>query len=100
MRKDLVFAVAASVIMGALVFDKEITRADAVILSSLFILYMWITLKGAKTSSGGTEVPDGSADTSAGGNTEMPVWKGVMWIVLGLAALVGLLYQQVGLQIF
>ena len=88
-RKDLVFAVAASVIMGALVFDREITRADAVILSSLFILYMWITLKGAKTSSGGTEVPDGSADTSAGGNTEIPVWKGVMWIVLGLAALVG-----------
>ena len=47
-RKDLVFAVAASVIMGALVFDNEISRADAVILTALFIVYMWITLKGAR----------------------------------------------------
>ena len=44
-RKDLVFAVAASVIMGALVFDRSISRADAAVLAALFFVYMWITLK-------------------------------------------------------
>ena len=39
-RKDLVFAMAASVIMGALVFDKDISRADAIILSALFLVYL------------------------------------------------------------
>lgn len=80
-RKDLVFAVAASVIMGALVFDREISRADAVILSALFIVFMWITLKGAKKDDPGKSALSPQSAPS--------MWRGAMWIVLGLAALVG-----------
>ena len=92
-RKDLVFAVAASVVMGALVFDNEISRADAVILASLFLLFMWITIKGAKMDNLVTDMTGTFADDhSDSGNSDQSVsstWKGIMWIVLGLAALVG-----------
>lgn len=80
-RKDLVFAVAASVIMGALVFDREISRADAVILSAFFIVFMWITLKGAKK--------DDPGKSALSPHSAPSMWRGAMWIVLGLAALVG-----------
>lgn len=80
-RKDLVFAVAASVIMGALVFDREISRADAVILSALFFVFMWITLKGAKK--------DDPGESALSPQSVPSMWRGAMWIVLGLAALVG-----------
>lgn len=92
-RKDLVFAVAASVVMGALVFDNEISRADAVILASLFLLFMWITIKGAKRDNPVADTTDTFADDhSDSGNSDQSVSsmsKGIMWIVLGLAALVG-----------
>lgn len=92
-RKDLVFAVAASVVMGALVFDNEISRADAVILASLFLLFMWITIKGAKRDNPVADTTDTFADDhSVSGNSGQSIpstWKGIMWIVLGLAALVG-----------
>ena len=77
-RKDLVFAVAASVIMGALVFDREISRADAVILLALFIVFMWITLKGAKK--------DDPGESALSPQSVPSMWRGAMWIVLGLAA--------------
>ena len=60
-RKDLVFAVAASVIMGALVFDRSISRADAAVLAALFFVYMWITLKGARGAAG-SDSPTTDAD--------------------------------------
>ncbi|MGN1229878.1 MAG: calcium/sodium antiporter [Prevotella sp.] len=89
-RKDLVFAVAASVVMGALVFDNEISRADAVILASLFLLFMWITIKGAKRDNPVADTTGTGADDH--GDSCCPVssvGRGVVWIVLGLAALVG-----------
>ena len=86
-RKDLVFAVASSVVMGALVFDREISRADAVILAVLFLVFMWITIKGANKE---IHVPDTTGtETGVQGKSETKVWKSGAWIVLGLAALVG-----------
>ena len=91
-RKDLVFAVAASMIMGALVFDQSISRADAAVLSALFFVYMWITLKGAKgatsadtpaTGADGTE----NDDTTATGQ-KFQMWKAARWITVGLACLI------------
>lgn len=82
-RKDLVFAMAASVIMGALVFDKDISRADAIILSALFLVYMWITLKGARTGHS-----DNSDNVGESGTSALSPWKSILWIGLGLAGLI------------
>ena len=85
-KKDLVFAVAASVIMGALVFDRNISRADAAVLASLFVVYMWITLKGAKHGATGIDAPGTpNADADAGA---LPMWKAWMWMTVGLACLI------------
>ena len=89
MRKDLVFAVAASVIMGALVFDNEISRADAVILTALFIVYMWITLKGARAvHSDDLENTVQSVDNVQSLQSGLSTIKSVLWIVIGLAGLI------------
>ena len=82
-RKDLVFAMAASVIMGALVFDKDISRADAIILSALFLVYMWITLKGARAGHS-----DNSDNVGESGTSALSPWKSILWIGLGLAGLI------------
>lgn len=82
-RKDLVFAMAASVIMGALVFDKDISRADAIILSALFLVYMWITIKGARTGHS-----DNSDNVGESGTSALSPWKSILWIGLGLAGLI------------
>ena len=88
-RKDLVFAVAASVIMGALVFDNEISRADAVILTALFIVYMWITLKGARAvHSDDLENTVQSVDNVQSLQSGLSTIKSVLWIVIGLAGLI------------
>ena len=82
-RKDLVFAMAASVIMGALVFDKDISRADAIILSALFLVYMWITIKGARAGHS-----DNSDNVGESGTSALSPWKSILWIGLGLAGLI------------
>lgn len=87
-RKDLVFAVAASVIMGALVFDQSISRADAAVLSALFFVYMWITLKGAKGVAGADTPATGDANEGGDCGGDIPMWKAAMWITVGLACLI------------
>lgn len=82
-RKDLVFAMAASVIMGALVFDKDISRADAIILSALFLVYMWVTIKGARAGHS-----DNSDNVGESGTSALSPWKSILWIGLGLAGLI------------
>ena len=85
-RKDLVFAMAASVIMGALVFDKDISRADAIILSALFLVYMWITIKGARA--GHSDNYENSDNVGESGTSALSPRKSILWIVLGLAGLI------------
>ena len=88
-RKDLVFAVAASVIMGALVFDRSISRADAAVLAALFFVYMWITLKGARGATGSdSPATDADGKEKTGTRDGLQLWKATMWIAAGLACLI------------
>lgn len=87
-RKDLVFAVAASMIMGALVFDQSISRADAAVLSALFFVYMWITLKGAKGVAGADTPATGDANEGGDCGGDIRMWKAAAWITAGLTCLI------------
>lgn len=79
-KKDIPVAVFASLLLMAMSIDKFISRIDAAILFIVFIVYMWITLRGAKK-----EGPDDNAKKS-----DKPMGSGmaILNIILGLAMLV------------
>lgn len=87
-RKDIPFAVFASMLLMALCADgfdsielkgKMISRIDGILLLIGFIVFMAYTLRGAK----GPDAPEASAASA-----DMKVWKSVLFVVLGLAGLV------------
>lgn len=75
-RKDIPFALVASVVLLMMCFDGEIGRLDAAVLLALFLLFMFYTVRGASKER--TEAP---------ANPMNPV-KAVGLLVLGLACLV------------
>ena len=77
-RKDIPFAVAASVLLPLLTIDAAIGRIDGIILLAGFAAFMYYTLSQAKT---------GEADTSDETKMQNP-WLSVFFVVLGLALLV------------
>lgn len=77
-KKDIPVAVFASLLLMGMTLDGQISRIDAAILFVIFLAYLWITLRGAKTE-------DDTADEE---KKPMPVLKAVMLVVVGLAGLV------------
>lgn len=78
-KKDIPFAMVASVALLLMCLDGNISRIDAMVLLGLFAVFMYITLKGAK------ENEQSIQQTSAkGGKPFMPV----VWIFVGLVCLV------------
>lgn len=77
-KKDIPVAVFASLLLMGMTLDGHISRIDAAILFGVFIAYIGITLRGAKTE-------DDTADEE---KKPMPVLKAVMLVVVGLAGLV------------
>ena len=77
-RKDIPFAVAASVLLPLLAIDAAIGRIDGIILLAGFAAFMYYTLSQAKT---------GEADSSDETKMQNP-WLSVFFVVLGLALLV------------
>lgn len=82
-RKDIPFGVLASAVMFFMCADRwidgtpdMISRSDGLVLLCLFILYMVYSVYSA---------PSGSPDDSQ--IRRLPMWKTVLWIVGGLAAL-------------
>lgn len=78
-RKDIPFAIIASVTMAFMCIDGNISRIDAIVLFALFFYFMVVTVRGAKVSDS-EETPQ---------KAPMGVWKAIGLIVLGLACLVG-----------
>lgn len=78
-KKDIPFAMVASVALLLMCLDGNISRIDAVVLLGLFAVFMYITLKGAKEN----EQP--MQQTSAKGGKP---FMSVVWIVVGLVCLV------------
>lgn len=87
-KKDIPFAVFASMLLMALCLDgfdsielkgKMISRIDGILLLIGFIVFMAYTLRGAKE----TDSPE-----AATASDDMKVWKSVLFVVLGLTGLV------------
>lgn len=85
-RKDIPFALFASVILLIMCLDGNISRLDAGILFVLFLVFMYVTLKGAKTKD-----DDGTAKTESIEDKKKPMaaWLSIVWIIVGLACLIG-----------
>ena len=78
-KKDIPFAMVASVALLLMCLDGNISRIDAMVLLGLFVVFMYITLKGAK------ENEQSMQQTSAKGGKP---FMSVVWIVVGLVCLV------------
>lgn len=83
-RKDIPFALLASSLLVVLCVDGDVSRFDGAVLFLLFIAFMYITLKGVgNKKEASAETAENQVDN--GGST----WKSILWIVVGLACLVG-----------
>lgn len=85
-RKDIPFTLFASVILLVMCLDGNISRLDAGILFVLFLVFMYVTLKGAKTKD-----DDSTAKTDSIEDNKKPMatWLSIVWIIVGLACLIG-----------
>lgn len=85
-RKDIPFALFASVILLIMCLDGNISRLDAGILFVLFLVFMYVTLKGAKTKD-----DDATAKIEPIEDKKKPMaaWLSIVWIIVGLACLIG-----------
>lgn len=78
-KKDIPFAMVASVALLLMCLDGNISRIDAMVLLGLFVVFMYITLKGAK------ENEQSMQQTSAKAGKP---FMSVVWIFVGLVCLV------------
>ena len=85
-RKDIPFALFASVILLVMCLDGNISRLDAGILFVLFLVFMYVTLKGAKTKDDDTTAKTDSIEDN---KKPMATWLSIIWIIVGLACLIG-----------
>lgn len=85
-RKDIPFALFSSVILLIMCLDGNISRLDAGILFVLFLVFMYVTLKGAKTKDDDTTAKTDSIEDN---KKPMATWLSIVWIIVGLACLIG-----------
>lgn len=85
-RKDIPFALFASVILLVMCLDGNISRLDAGILFVLFLVFMYVTLKGAKTKDDDTAAKTEPIEDK---KKPMAAWLSIVWIIVGLACLIG-----------
>lgn len=85
-RKDIPFALFASIILLVMCLDGNISRLDAGILFVLFLVFMYVTLKGAKTKDDDTTAKTDSIEDN---KKPMATWLSIVWIIVGLACLIG-----------
>ena len=85
-RKDIPFALFASIILLIMCLDGNISRLDAGILFVLFLVFMYVTLKGAKTKDDDTTAKTVPIEYN---KKPMAAWLSIVWIIVGLACLIG-----------
>lgn len=87
--KDIPFALVASVILLMMCFDGRIGRIDAAVLFSLFMIFMFMTLKSAKINKQELEEENKLAEKALKNVPKMSPAMSVVWILAGLACLIG-----------
>lgn len=85
-RKDIPFALFASLVLLIMCLDGNISRLDAGILFVLFLVFMYVTLKGAKTKDDDITAKTDSIEDN---KKPMAAWLSIVWIIVGLACLIG-----------
>ena len=83
-RKDIPFALVASALLLIMCLDGDISRLDAGILFVMFLIFMYMTLKGAKKQGA-----DAEEAIEGEGKKPMATWLSVVWILVGLICLIG-----------
>ena len=83
-RKDIPFAIVASALLLIMCLDGNISRLDAGILFVMFLIFMYMTLKGAKKQGA-----DAEEAIEGEGKKPMATWLSVVWILVGLLCLIG-----------
>lgn len=78
-KKDIPIAVFASLLLMGMTLDGQISRIDAAILFVIFLAYLWITLRGAKTEEDSSQEEE---------KKPMPVLKAGILVIIGLACLI------------
>lgn len=90
-RKDFPFAVAASALMLVFALDNEISRADSLCLLAGFVIFLIVTLRGAKAGAAEDDAPQGT-EVSASENGARQAGRGILlsalMIAIGLACLI------------
>lgn len=79
-KKDIPFALFASVALFVMSIDGKISRIDGILLLIAFGGFMWYTLQLAKT---------GEMEDSTERRNDLPVWKIAFFILIGLGCLIG-----------
>lgn len=87
--KDIPFALVASVILLMMCLDGRIGRIDAAVLFSLFMIFMFMTLKSAKIDKQELEEENKLAEKALKSVPKMSPAMSVVWILAGLACLIG-----------
>nr|WP_307767473.1 calcium/sodium antiporter [uncultured Prevotella sp.] len=87
--KDIPFALVASVILLMMCLDGRIGRIDAAVLFSLFMIFMFMTLKSAKINKQELEEENKLAEKALNRVPKMSPAMSVVWILAGLACLIG-----------
>lgn len=99
--KDVPCALVASVVLLMMCQnDWVITRLDGAILFVFFLVFMRLTIKGATSAQPAPQAAQGettqgqtaqeaAADEASAGKQPMKGWLAGLWIVVGLAALIG-----------
>lgn len=78
-KKDIPVAVFASVLLMGMTLDGRISRIDAAILFAFFLVFIWLTLRGAKT---------GESTEDAQTGKQLTVGKSIWFMLCGLIGLV------------
>ena len=75
-KKDVPMNILITLLLIGLGLDGSLTRWDGAILLAVFALYMWHSFR------------NGSEETSEEDAAQEPVWKSILFILLGLASLI------------
>ena len=85
-KKDIPFAVLASVLLFIFGIDNFISRFDAAILAVVFVVFMVYTVRtGIK---GAAEAKQDSDSDASNAKKPLPIWKAILFVLVGLACLV------------
>ena len=87
--KDIPFALVASVILLMMCLDGRIGRIDAAVLFSLFMIFMFMTLKSAKINKQELEEENKLAEKALKSVPKMSPAMSLVWILAGLTCLIG-----------